>query len=91
MAAKSRYALERLRQPAHGRPAQTLNEVIAAEVQSLTGDPHRAQHLAWVQGGPPQLGPRHPGYRCRRCSLKCQVHLRDRRLRHHRHPSPRSR
>ena len=43
------------------------------------GQPHHVQQLARVQRGCSQFQPPHRGYRCWRCSLKCQVRRRDRR------------
>jgi hypothetical protein len=57
------------------------------QVQSLTGDCHRARHLACARGGPPRPQAQHRGYLLRSSSRKCQVRLHDRRPRHRRHPS----
>jgi hypothetical protein len=57
------------------------------QVQSLTGDCHRARHLACARGGPPRPQAQHRGSLLRSSSRKCQVRLHDRRPRHRRHPS----
>jgi hypothetical protein len=69
------------------KPAPTLNEAIAVQGQSLTGDCHCARHLAHAHGGRARPQARHHGYQLHWSSRKCQVRLRDRRPRRRRHPS----
>jgi hypothetical protein len=66
--------------PVHADRGRTVDAAHPSRTVALHhGQPHHVQHLARVQRGCSQFQPPHHGYRCWRCSLKCQVRRRDRR------------